>query len=90
MENNKDHQSQLFCFFSKEVTYTILRKLITEFLGNTGTVTEVPIWSSQQSYLVSIMCILKASLIAHLVKNPPAMQETPVWFLGREDPLENG
>ena len=30
-----------------------------------------------------------ASLIAHLVKNLPAMQETPVQFLGREDPLEN-
>ena len=29
-----------------------------------------------------------ASLIAQLVKNPPAMQETPVQFLGREDPLE--
>ena len=28
------------------------------------------------------------SLIAQLVKNPPAMQETPVRFLGREDPLE--
>ena len=25
-----------------------------------------------------------------LVKNPPAMQETPVRFLGREDPLEKG
>ena len=24
------------------------------------------------------------------VKNPPAMQETPVWFLGWEDPLEKG
>ena len=24
-------------------------------------------------------------LIAHLIKNLPAMQETPVWFLGRED-----
>ena len=31
-----------------------------------------------------------ASLIAQLVKNPPAMQETPVQFLGREDPLEKG
>ena len=31
-----------------------------------------------------------ASLIAWLVKNPPAMQETPVWFLGWEDPLEKG
>ena len=25
----------------------------------------------------------RVSLIAQLVKNPPAMQETPVWFLGR-------
>ena len=33
---------------------------------------------------------LGASLIAQLVKNPPAMQETPVQFLGQEDPLEKG
>ena len=31
-----------------------------------------------------------ASLVAQLVKNPPAMQETWVQFLGREDPLEKG
>ena len=31
-----------------------------------------------------------ASLIAQLLKNPSAMQETPVRFLGREDPLEKG
>ena len=30
----------------------------------------------------------RASLVAQLVKNPPAMQETPVQFLGWEDPLE--
>ena len=30
------------------------------------------------------------SLIAQLVKNPPAMQKTPVRFLGPEDPLEKG
>ena len=30
------------------------------------------------------------SLIAQLVKNLPAMQETPVRFLGLEDPLEKG
>ena len=30
------------------------------------------------------------SLIAQLVKNLPAMQKTPVWFLGWEDPLEKG
>ena len=31
-----------------------------------------------------------ASLIAQLVKSPPVMQETLVWFLGREDLLEKG
>jgi len=30
------------------------------------------------------------SLVAQLVKNPPAMQETMVLFLGWEDPLEKG
>ena len=29
-----------------------------------------------------------ASLVAQIVKNPPAMQETRVWLLGQEDPLE--
>ena len=32
----------------------------------------------------------KASLIAQLVKNPPAMQETLVQFLGWKDLLEKG
>ena len=31
-----------------------------------------------------------ASLAAQLVKSPPAMQETPVHFLGWEVPLEKG
>ena len=31
-----------------------------------------------------------ASLVAQLVKNAPAMQETTVRFLGWEDPLEKG
>ena len=31
-----------------------------------------------------------ASLIAQLVKNPPAVQETLVQFLGQEDLLEKG
>ena len=32
----------------------------------------------------------QASLVAQLVKHPTAMQETPVQFLGQEDPLEKG
>ena len=35
-------------------------------------------------------CVWRASLIAQLVKNPPAMEETPLRFLGWEDPLEKG
>ena len=31
---------------------------------------------------------MESSLVAQLVKNLPAMQETPVRFLGWEDPLE--
>ena len=38
--------------------------------------------------MVIVLLNLGASLIAQLVKNPPAMQETLVRFLGREDPLE--
>ena len=35
---------------------------------------------------LELMC--GASLMDQLVKNSPAMQKTPVRFLGREDPLE--
>ena len=31
---------------------------------------------------------LWTSLVVQLVKNPPAVQETPFQFLGQEDPLE--
>ena len=31
-----------------------------------------------------------ASLVTLLVKNPSAVQETPVRFLGQENPLEKG
>ena len=34
--------------------------------------------------------ISRASLVAQTVKNPPAVQETRVRSLGREDPLEKG
>ena len=29
-------------------------------------------------------------MVVQLVKNLPATQETPVWFLGHEDPLKKG
>ena len=38
----------------------------------------------------SFLLLAGAFLIAQLVKNPPAVQETLVWFLFLEDPLEKG
>ena len=35
-------------------------------------------------------CIFKVSLVAKMVKNPPAMRETQVQSRGWEDPLEKG
>ena len=48
---------------------------------------------NKPSILVSLIIDrleLWASLIVQLVKNPPAMKETPVRFLGQEDALEKG
>ena len=36
------------------------------------------------------MSMCRASLVAQVVKNLPAMQETRVQYLGQEDPLEKG
>ena len=42
------------------------------------------------SFYYIIWYIIRASLVAQTVKNQPAMQETWVWSLDREDPLEKG
>ena len=43
---------------------------------------------SSQILIYFTLKSIQASLVAQLVKNLPAMQETLVWFLGWEDPLE--
>ena len=42
------------------------------------------------SVVIKSSPVERASPIAQLVKNPPAMQEIPVPFLGWEDLLEKG
>ena len=37
-----------------------------------------------------IKCVITNSLIAQSIKNPTAIQETPVQFLGWEDSLKKG
>ena len=43
-------------------------------------------WTSFKVFIEFV----RASLVTQLVKNMPAMQETPVRFLGRKDRLEKG
>ena len=45
---------------------------------------------SHTYFWLETMQQFRASLVAQMVKNPPAMQETWVQFLGWEDPLEEG
>ena len=45
---------------------------------------------SERSENVSLLQPSGASLVAQLVKNPPAMRETRLQSLGWEDPLEKG
>ena len=71
---------QLFRLSNFETFLIYLLKIVSEF--------SLPV-------LVFIRFIGKyrksgASVVAHLVKNQPALQETLVQFLGWEDPLEKG
>ena len=75
------------------------RKKQTKKLGIQGKYISTLItwsWSScsttltLKKYVRGCLCCCRASLVAQLVKNPPAVQETPVRFLGQEDPLEKG
>ena len=38
----------------------------------------------------TFLCFLRACQVAQTIKNPPAVQETQVWSLGHEDPMEKG
>ena len=50
-----------------------------------------PLGGSNRLFLHEILWIIRVKhLVAQLVKNLPAIQETLVWFLGWEDLLEKG
>ena len=48
------------------------------------------LWEAFRPLYLSQNTLSSASLIAQLAKNPPAMQETLVQFLGHRDLLEKG
>ena len=72
----------LFTFCHKGGTYLWLLIFLPEIL--------IPACASSSPASCMIYSAYRVSLIAQLVKNPPAVQETPVQFLGREDPPEKG
>ena len=46
--------------------------------------------SNYYVYILIFISVLGASLVAQMVRNPPTMQETQVWSLGREDNAGEG
>ena len=52
---------------------------------------KVSVWDDEKFWRWIVVVIAhNVNMVAQLVKNPPAMQETLVRFLGWEDPLEKG
>ena len=48
-------------------------------------------WEMEGKWMSNNLCNrMTTSLVAQLVKNPPAMWETWVRYLGRDDPVEKG
>ena len=61
------------------------------FSCNAGNVSLIPGWGRSAGEGIGyLLQYFWASLVAHLVKNPPAMWETWVQTLALEDPLEKG
>ena len=70
---------------SSNFTFALMLWILSSFLSNCCTVVLF------RGTIFTLSCdIFKASLVAQKVKRLPAMQETWVWSLGREDPLEKG
>ena len=51
---------------------------------------KLPFRTFSECEFLYIYPLRRVSLVAQLVKNLPAIQETPVQFLGQEDLLEKG
>ena len=63
----------------------------TKSVSNTSSPESLPFTiKSESARYFPKPSLSRASLVAQLVNNLPAMQETPVLFLGQEDSLEKG
>ena len=68
----------IFLFFLFCVFFVSLYILLLDYLNYFSILLRFLYW------------VFGVSLVAQIVKNLPAMWDTWVWFLGREDPLEKG
>ena len=73
----------------KFVGKVILCRKWGEILCRWGKSRRCPLSESKNLFL-DTLAKTYLPLTTQLVKNPPAMQETLVWFLSQEDPLEKG
>ena len=73
---------------TERVTGRKVRGLQMEEIGCKYQTFFISLLSSRRKQTISVRILV--SLIAQLVKNPPAVQETLVQFLGWEDLLEKG
>ena len=70
---------------------SLIAQLLKESACNAGDHSSIPGWGRSAGEGISYPLQYSwASLVAQLVKNPSAIQETWVWSLGWEHPLETG
>jgi len=74
----------LYCTFSAPISFSLGFSVSPPSLFFSNVLSQAFNKHSRKSF------VYKTSPIAQLVKNPPAMQETLVQFLGQKDPLEKG
>ena len=79
----------LFLILTKKQTSGILKTIDRQFWW-LNIYKKKLIITYRESKLKEINIFLHPSLLAQMVKNQPAMQETYIWSLGQKDPLEKG
>ena len=92
LENPRDGGAWWAAIYGVAQSWTRLKQLCSSSSSSAN-------YCSSDNMVGQILCLILiyyylhhywASLIAQLVKNSPAMQETPVQFLGWEDPWRRG
>ena len=69
---------KVYLYFKKAIyILQYLASLVTHF-----------VWGPEQSWSGLYYSKLNVSIVAQMVKNLPVIQETGIWWLGWEDPLE--